>query len=80
MNPAFDQKNWHIIEPNVITACKMYLSNYDFLKDLNDTTIALISKIDNSAILKDLGTMSLCNVIHKNFLKFLLTVLRGSCL
>ncbi|MCI28182.1 CNGC5-like protein, partial [Trifolium medium] len=71
LNPGFYRKFWPLIRREIFEACCMWLEEGQFPPNLNDTNIALVAKVDRLESMKDLRSISLCNVIYKILSKVL---------
>uniref|UniRef100_A0A803PZ52 Reverse transcriptase domain-containing protein n=1 Tax=Cannabis sativa TaxID=3483 RepID=A0A803PZ52_CANSA len=79
LNPAFYQKNWSIIGPDLTTAILDILNGNADFSSINATLIVLIPKKTNASTLKDFRPISLRSTVYKivakaiaNRLKFVL--------
>ncbi|GAA0160765.1 hypothetical protein LIER_39097 [Lithospermum erythrorhizon] len=62
---GFFQSNWNLVGDVVINATLDFLNNGHLLKEINNTFITLILKIDNPTRLVNFRPISLCNTIYK---------------
>lgn len=70
-NPVFYHKCWNLISDEVFNTCSGWLNRLEFPLTLNNTNIVLISKYESPVTMKDLQSISLCNVIYKIMVKVL---------
>lgn len=61
MNPAFYQRFWDIIGPDVVQECLQILSSGAIPQNLNDASVVLIPKKKNPKRITDLRPISICN-------------------
>ncbi|GAA0158915.1 hypothetical protein LIER_38751 [Lithospermum erythrorhizon] len=61
----FYQKNWDIIGEDVTRATLEFLNSGHILKEINNSFITLIPKVDNPTSMTDYRLISLYNVIYK---------------
>jgi len=78
-NLVFHQKFWHVCGDDIFPAVSTWLDRGFFPSNLTETNICLIPKCDNSDNMKDLRSISLCNVLYKMVSKLLANRLK-SCL
>uniref|UniRef100_A0A803QCJ3 Reverse transcriptase domain-containing protein n=1 Tax=Cannabis sativa TaxID=3483 RepID=A0A803QCJ3_CANSA len=71
LNPAFYQKNWHVLGHDLTTVFLETLNNSTNLSSINDTLIVLIPKKSNASTLKDFRPISLCSTLYKIVAKIL---------
>lgn len=69
LNPAFYQRFWNLIGPDVFDSCMSWIDQRAFPPALNDTNVVLIPKCERPDNMKDLRSISLCNVLYKIFAK-----------
>ena len=62
---CFYHKAWNIVRSEVYAAVLDFLNGSVFHGDINETYIALISKIKNPTHITEFRLISLCNVIYK---------------
>lgn len=55
----------------VFYCCQSWLRDTAFPLEVNDTNVVLISKKENADNMKDLRSITLCNVLYKILTKFL---------
>jgi hypothetical protein len=72
----FYQRNWSVVKSEIIVAVKHFFSTGHMPQDANDTSIVLISKVDNPIELKYFRPIGLCNVLYKIVSKCLVNRLR----
>ncbi|CAH9117813.1 unnamed protein product [Cuscuta epithymum] len=84
MNPAFFQKYWDIVGPDISRLCSNIFDSGIIPRELNVTNLVLIPKKDKPEDMGDWRPIALCNVVYKIFskvlanrLKFLLGSLIG---
>jgi len=68
---------WHIVEEDVINAVRSFFQNCRMLKEMNATSIALISKVANPIRLTDFHPISCCNTVYKCIAKILPGRIKG---
>ena len=61
----FLRSSWPIIGKDIIAGVQEFFRNGHLLKDLNNTTIALIPKTSQACKLGDFRPISCCNIIYK---------------
>ena len=71
LNPGFYQRFWPLIGDQIFSAASQWLSTDAFLLGLNNTLIVLIPKCENPSSMKELRSISLCNVLYKLVAKVL---------
>ncbi|GAU46165.1 hypothetical protein TSUD_301250 [Trifolium subterraneum] len=76
-NPAFYQHFWELCGNDIYEAAKEWLERGYFLSSLNETNICLIPKCENPVNMKDMRSISLCNVLYKMVSKLLANRLKG---
>ncbi|KAK9112464.1 hypothetical protein Scep_019983 [Stephania cephalantha] len=64
-NPVFYQKFWGLTGNEIFAQCAGWMESLQFPQGLNDTTIALIPKMEKPQSMKDFRPISLCNVLYK---------------
>ncbi|KAM6544160.1 hypothetical protein CsatB_008607 [Cannabis sativa] len=65
MTPAFYQKHWSIVGPDVVQFVREFFDSGKFPNLINDTHIVLIPKKKNPTQMGDMRPISLCNVLYK---------------
>lgn len=60
---VFFQKQWGIMGKSISKKCLDILNNKESTKDINDTLIVLIPKVENPEIVNQLRPISLYNVV-----------------
>ena len=65
INALFNQKFWHIVSDDVVTAVLDFLESSNLNSDINYTHIVLIPKVKSLEKMSDYRPISLCNVIYK---------------
>ena len=65
MPVLFYKQFWDIVGADVTREVKKLLSGGAMLEGWNDTMVVLIPKVPNPDRLKDLRSISLCNVVYK---------------
>ena len=71
MNPRFYQRFWPLISDQIFSAASPWILTGAFPLGLNNTLIVLIPKCDNPSSMKELRSISLCNVLYKLVVKVL---------
>jgi hypothetical protein len=71
LNPAFYKQFWELCGKEIFQASKEWLLQGRLPKNLNNTNIVLIPKVENLTSMKDLRPISLCNVLYKIISKVL---------
>ncbi|XP_028785542.1 uncharacterized protein LOC114741444 [Neltuma alba] len=74
---VFFQKEWHVVEEEVVTSIKKLWNGELEMKEVNDTLIVLIPKVDRPENMKQLRPIALCNVLYKCISKILVKRLKG---
>lgn len=64
-NPGFYQKFWGIVGDLITDTCMQWLENSIFQPNLCRNNVVLIPKCESRSTMKDLGLISLCNVVYK---------------
>jgi hypothetical protein len=72
----FFQRNWDTVKTDVVKGVQNFFASGVMPPRINDTTIVLIPKKEESELLKDFRPISLCNVIYKVVSKCLVNRLR----
>ena len=84
MSPRFFQHYWHIVGPDVTSACLGLLNGQDhWPAGFNSTNVVLIPKCGEPRRMGDLRPISLCNIIYKIISKMLanrLQAVLSSCI
>lgn len=70
-SPTFFQHFWDLLGEEVFTCGRDWLIDDSFPANLNDTTLVLIPKKDNSERMMRLCPIALCNVLYKILAKVL---------
>lgn len=65
LHAIFYQKMWEIVGDSVVNMANEFFSTGELQEGMNDTNIALISKIDNPERPTNFRPISLCNVSYK---------------
>ncbi|QHO00044.1 uncharacterized protein DS421_13g403050 [Arachis hypogaea] len=65
LNGLFYQKYWHIIQEDVLAVVQNFFDDGTIPKDINETIVVLIPKVDNPENLNRLRPISCCNFIYK---------------
>jgi len=76
LNPAFYHRFWEDIGGDLISDAAVWLNSGQLPQGLNATNIVLAPKGDNPETMKDLRSISLCNVLYKIISKVLANRLR----
>lgn len=63
LNPAFYQHFWEDCGVDVYHSCCKWLNSGTFPPSLNDTNVVLIPNVSSPDSIRDLGPISLCNVV-----------------
>ena len=71
MSPIFFQKYWDIVRPDVINYVLHSLNSSVLPRNLNDTYICLIPKVNCPQKITEFRPISLCNVLYKIIAKVL---------
>ena len=71
LNSGFYQRFWLLIGDQIFSASSQWLSTDAFPLGLNNTLIVLIPNFENPSSMKELRTISLCNVLYKLIAKVL---------
>lgn len=61
-----------MVGDDVFTACSAWMREGQFPQGVNDTLVTLIPKCDRPSNMKELRSISLCNVIYKIFIESLM--------
>ncbi|CAN1814412.1 Putative ribonuclease H protein At1g65750 [Linum perenne] len=77
LNPAFYQRFWDIVGPDVIRDCRQWLTSKFIPATVRGTDIVLLPKKDNAVRMQDLRPISLCNVRYRIMAKALANRMRG---
>ena len=64
LNPCFYQKFWPVVGDEVVQACSSWTEFGIFPSHLNATNVVRVPKCENPTSMKDLGPISLCNVLY----------------
>jgi hypothetical protein len=70
-NAGFFKRIWHIVGEDVINTVNSFFQTRRMLKEMNATTISLISKVSNLTRLTDFHPISCCNTVYKCIAKIL---------
>ena len=71
LNLGFYQRFWPLISDQIFSTTSQWLSTGAFPLGLNNTLIVLIPKCENPSSMKELRSISLCNVLYKLVAKVL---------
>ena len=74
--PLFYKKYWCVVRKSVILAVQNFFILGKMLKEVNNSFIVLIPKIQNPSAINHFRPISLCNTIYKIILKLLVDRLR----
>ncbi|CAN1752592.1 LINE-1 retrotransposable element ORF2 protein [Linum perenne] len=77
LNPAFYQRFWDIVGPDVIRDCRSWLVDKRIPNEAQATDIVLLPKKDNATKMSDLRPISLCNVRYRIVAKVLANRMRS---
>lgn len=67
LSSALFKRFWNFCGVELFHTRETWLDTGEFLQNLNDANIVLISKVDNLVTMKDLRPITLCNVIYTIF-------------
>ena len=73
---SFFQDHWAIIKDQLCFAVKDFFNSGQLLKELNHTSIDLISKVDNLETILQFGPIRICDILNKIFAKILVNRIR----
>ncbi|GAA0138572.1 hypothetical protein LIER_00292 [Lithospermum erythrorhizon] len=73
---SFIKKNWDIVGKDVTLETLEFLNGGHILKEINNTFITMIPKVDSPSSIGDYRPISLCNVIYKIASKVLVNRLK----
>ncbi|CAN1794473.1 Putative ribonuclease H protein At1g65750 [Linum perenne] len=76
LNPAFYQKFWDVVGPDVIQDCKQWLTSRHIPTSARATDIVLLPKKETAARMADFRPISLCNVRYRIVAKVLANRIR----
>ncbi|CAN1757430.1 Transposon TX1 uncharacterized 149 kDa protein [Linum perenne] len=76
LNPAFYQRFWDVVGPDVIQDCRSWLTNKHIPTEARATDIVLLPKKDDATRMSDLRPISLCNVQYRIVAKVLANRMR----
>ncbi|CAN1846005.1 LINE-1 retrotransposable element ORF2 protein [Linum perenne] len=76
LNPAFYQRFWDVVGPDVIQDCRSWLINKHIPTEARATDIVLLPKKDDATRMSDLRPISLCNVRYRIVAKVLANRMR----
>lgn len=65
LTAVFFQSFWDVVKTDIVKMVKYFFSRGYILRELNNTDIALIPKVDDPTVLKGFRPISLCNVCYK---------------
>lgn len=72
----FLRASWDTVGADVISAIEEFFRNGRLLRDLNTTTIVLISKTDVAAKLGEFRPISCCNLVYKIITKIITNIMK----
>ncbi|KAK3229974.1 hypothetical protein Dsin_001855 [Dipteronia sinensis] len=70
-NAHFFRITWDIVGEDVISVVQEFFRSGLFLKELNATILALVSKVPNPSKMKDFRPISYCNTLYKIIVKII---------
>ncbi|XP_028778309.1 uncharacterized protein LOC114734823 [Neltuma alba] len=71
LQPHFFQTQWNIVGGKICDFVKRAFENPQVIKEINQTNIVLVPKVENPTTLKEMRPISLCNVSYKIITKVL---------
>ncbi|CAN1801746.1 Transposon TX1 uncharacterized 149 kDa protein [Linum perenne] len=77
LNPAFYQRFWDIVGPDVIRDCRSWLVDKRIPNEVQATDIVLLPNKENATKMSDLRPISLCNVRYRIVAKVLANRMRS---
>ncbi|CAN1289375.1 hypothetical protein LINPERPRIM_LOCUS20235 [Linum perenne] len=85
-NPGFYQTIWQLVEDVVFRSCSRWLEEGQLPDTMQSTHIVLIPKVESPSNMKELRSISLCNVLYRmveallaSHTSFLLTTVSFFC-
>jgi hypothetical protein len=75
--PLFYKKYWKVVGQSVIKAVQNFFVSGKMLKEVNNSFIVLIPKIQNPSTINHFRPISLCNTIYKIISKLIVEKLRS---
>lgn len=76
LHAAFFRSQWHVVGDSFCNMVFEVFREHEKVKDINETLITLIPKVDPVCSLRDFRPISLCNVAYKVITKILAQRLR----
>lgn len=76
LQAAFFQSQWQVVGDSLCSLVLEIFRNHEKVRDINQTLITLIPKVDNVSNIRDFRPISLCNVAYKVITKILAHRLR----
>lgn len=70
-NSFFYKKAWSVVGPLLFSAVDEFFINGRLLRQINNTAVTLIPKVDNPMLVKDFRPIACCNTVYKIITKIL---------
>lgn len=77
LNPLFFQSQWDVVGDSVVIMIQDCDKNLSKVKEINDTLIVLIPKLDRPSFTSHYRPISLCNVVYKTMTKAITNIIKG---